>query len=223
MGPVPPPAAPVARRLHGMTFAGSARREGRRTRRETPIGGRWWATFSIVGSMLARCWPPFAFTLIGLVPVPCGRGRIGLASGHGAGAERGCPSRPTNRGSQSDRLAWPAARPAERRSWVRMRRVGRLEPILVPEVSGFRTPLSFYQLTLAESWRQANWRCASGPSKQVRGPKTRGAAGRKTTIERNGRLADADAGGWGRAVPGKRASGDRGEIALSRRARGLIG
>jgi hypothetical protein len=65
-------------------------------------------------------------------------------------------------------LAWPAARPAERRSRVRIVASGAFGAHLIPEVSGFWTPLSaFFELTLVESERQAIGVCASG------GPATR--------------------------------------------------
>src|SRR5437870_5008832 len=53
-----------------------------------------------------------------LSPRGCGRGIMRLPRVNGAGAAAGHSPQPTNRGSHSISLAWPAARPAERISWV---------------------------------------------------------------------------------------------------------
>ena len=58
--------------------------------------------FRLSRSRLAPAEVGSALTQIGLIPGYSARGMIRLASGHGAGAERGCPSQPANRGSQSD-------------------------------------------------------------------------------------------------------------------------
>ena len=78
-----------------------------------------------------------------LSPRPCGYGMIGLASGHGAGANSWV-SVSAYEPRVAVRSAWRGW-PLDRRSAIvgsGSRRVGRLKPIHLPEVSGFRTPLS---------------------------------------------------------------------------------
>ena len=76
-------------------------------------------------------------TLRRLSPWGCGCGIIRLASGRRGGCRTWVSVSACDRGSQSDRLAWLVARPAERHSWVRIAASGALEPIFLPEVSGF--------------------------------------------------------------------------------------
>ncbi len=59
-------------------------------------------------------------TLIDLIPVPSGPWHGAPCLGSRGGASAGCRSQPAIRGSWFGCLAWQAARPAERRSWVRI-------------------------------------------------------------------------------------------------------